>query len=473
MKVLRDLLDIARDSMPAGSDHAGIDQKDLGMIRSHSNLVLANFNFEIIGISLQNRSNLVTMRVVHVCSNDSRGGAAMAAYRLHRAQKMSGIDSCMVVLDKFSADPDVYSVDVPAWWNLIRKKLDRLPLIFYPNRTRTLFTPAWVPLSPLPRLIRSLRPDLIHLHWVGDAALSIEEIGRLEGPVVWTCHDMWPFTGGEHYDENQNHHQQGEGASVVLGSRRNFDLSRLNYLRKVRAWGNSDLSLITPSRWMADCARESLLFHSREVVVIPNTLPQEIYTPAIRADAKRRIGIHPGQKTILFGAMSGDADPRKGFGYLKEALLKMESAVKPGTTLIVFGGSLESPIQEFPGFEVLNTGPINGDSRLAEIYQAADVMAVPSIQENFANTILEAHSSGIPVVAFDLGGNRDMIEHRKTGWLATPFQADSFAEGLFWALDQPESPIAEEARANAVSNYRPEIIAELHRSFYESRIARR
>ena len=119
--------------------------------------------------------------------------------------------------------------------------------------------------SGLDRELNAKGADLLHLHWLQDEFLSVEAIGRLRGPVVWTLHDTWPFCGSEHYPLDAQDQRFALGYSRGSRSRldRGLDLDRWTWLRKGKAWRSllPRLQLIAPSRWMAEQASRSALLH--------------------------------------------------------------------------------------------------------------------------------------------------------------------------------------------------------------------
>ena len=170
------------------------------------------------------------MKVLIVNTFDIRGGAARAAYRLHQALLNAGVDSQMLVQSKSSDDDKVIGrtnkIKLPNILNLLRPGLDALPLICYKDKTKTLFSPAWLPFSGVVDAIEAIDPDIVHLHWIGGGMIHIEDLKRIKRPIVWSLHDMWAFTGGCHYDEGCGKYKSGCCSCPVLGSRRVNDLSQ-------------------------------------------------------------------------------------------------------------------------------------------------------------------------------------------------------------------------------------------------------
>ena len=367
---------------------------------------------------------------------DIEGGAAIAAFRLHKGLQGIGLDSRMLVQSKSSDDPSVIG-PASKWakgFSLVRRRLDNLPLQLYRNREQTIFSPAILP-DNLPSKVVALNPDLIHLHWVYGGFLRLENLRRFCKPIVWTFHDMWAFTGGCHYDDSCGRYLDSCGACPQLNSKNQSDLSHRIWKRKKKAWQDIDISIVTPSRWLSECVRTSFLFKGRDVEVIPNGLDLECYKPTDKRVAKKMMNLPLDRKVILFGALNATSDRRKGFQYLKSAVQKLAmNGWANKADLMVFGsGEPKNPPNL--GLKTHYMGVLHDDISLALLYAASDVFVLPSIQDNLPNTIMEALACGTPVVAFDVGGVPEMIDHQTNGYLCKAADTDDLAHGIDWVIE--------------------------------------
>ena len=243
--------------------------------------------------------------------------------------------------------------------------------------------------------------ELLNLHWLGDSTLSIEEIGRLPCPVLWTLHDQWPFSGAEHYAPLPG---SGEDLAVIWNGshlatkailpelERSCDLNRWTWQRKQRSW-RKPMTLICPSQWMADCVQRSALMGDWPCHVIPNPLNLQQWSPVEPLLARRLLDLPLEAPLVLFGAMGGTADPRKGADVLEQALVIAERDIfnfhykKP--RLVIFG-QVRSALQQSFGLPVHCLGHLHDAVSLRLAYSAADVMVVPSRLDNLPNTATEA-----------------------------------------------------------------------------------
>ncbi|MEG5042560.1 MULTISPECIES: glycosyltransferase family 4 protein [unclassified Microcoleus] len=378
------------------------------------------------------------MKVVIVNSSDTEGGAARAAYRLQQGLQGIGVSSQMLVKNKGSRDPCVISSQ-----NSITNKLDKIistlynsPLRLYPERKPVIFSTEWLPDS-LDIHISQNNPDIINLHWVCGGYLQIESIPRFNQPLVWTLHDMWPFTGGCHYSEDCERYTQSCGSCPQLHSKKESDLSRWVWQRKAKAWKNLNLTLVSPSIWLAKCANSSSLFKDCRVEVIPNGINTQKYKPINRQWAREILNLPQDKQIVLFGSAGGTGDRWKGFNLLVPALQSLsKSGWKDRIELLVFGSSEpEYPIEL--GFKTHYLGRLADDISLATVYAAADIFVAPSVIDNLPNTVMEALACGIPSAAFNIGGLPDMIEHCSNGYLAKPNETEDLAQGIAWVLENP------------------------------------
>ena len=380
------------------------------------------------------------MKVLIVNAADIEGGAARAANRLHHALLAEGVETQMLVQSKASDDFTVIGpgTKIQKGFGKIRPILDSLPVRRYKKRTKTLFSPAWVPFSGVVDRINALQPDVVHLHWVAGGILRIEDIVRIKAPIVWSLHDMWPFTGGCHYDENCGAFRQQCGDCKVLQSPKSKDLSRRIYQRKQAAFQQKkDITLVGLSRWMADEAVASSLFLAEQVVHLPNPIDTQVFAPFDQVAARNLLNLPQDKKLVLFGAMGATSDPRKGYTQLSQALEQLQTQ---DAELVVFGASQPLKGAEFPQ-PAHYLGLLHDDVTLRVLYGAADVMVVPSLQEAFGQTASEAMACGTPVVAFGATGLLDIVDHQKNGYLAEPFDVKDLAKGIDWVLEHnaPES----------------------------------
>ena len=350
---------------------------------------------------------------------------------------------------------------------LLRPRVEGRLVRRYPGWNGLTFSPALLP-DRLTDRVHKLNPDIIHLHWMGDSFLQVETLQRLNRPIVWTLHDSWPFTGGCHIPLDCARYRDKCGACPALGSNRENDLSRKVWQRKLKSWQGLDLTIIAPSRWIAECARSSSLFHARRIEVIPNGLDLRTYRPVDKAVARDALGLPPDKKLILFGAKSATQDMNKGFGLLVQALEKLAKNMSlDAMELLLFGSPPAITRPDF-GCSTHDMGWFNDDTSLALLYSAADVFVFPSLQESLGYTAMEAMACGTPCVAFRQGGVPDLVDHEQNGYLAMPYEVEDLARGMAWILadDVNRSKLSVAARQKVEREFAIGGVVERHLALY-------
>ncbi len=196
--------------------------------------------------------------------------------------------------------------------------------------------------------------------------------------------------------------------------------------------------------------------------MIPNGLDLQKFKPIDKSKAKEDLNLPVDKNLILFGAMNSIKDKRKGFQYLKSAINVLSEDLD--FEAIVFGNSgkdsqLNIPINYMGNFP---------DNMLTKLYSAADVFVAPSVQDNLPNTVMESLACGTPSVAFDIGGMSDMIEHKLTGYLAQPFDAEDLAKGITWVIEDEKrwQALSHQARQKVEDEFTMESVAQRYAELY-------
>lgn len=403
------------------------------------------------------------MKILTVNTYDIYGGAARAAYRLHSSLKNFGVESTMVVLEKLSGDPSVIEFQREDDQFFF---YDRLPLLSYPKKSTTLFSVGMIPNVKFVEYINSSDADIVHLHWIANGFLSIEDLSFIRKPIVWSLHDMWAFTGGCHYDEECGRYQSECGECKILSSRVTDDLSSKLQKEKQKHFQKiNNLTIVGLSTWIAECAHKSVVLCEKKIFKLPNILDTDLYQPSCRRESRRYFQLSQTKKLILFGAVDATKDLRKGFKELLEALKKLKM---DNVECVVFGNQSDFSNRIFP-IKAHFIGTITEEHELIKLYSACDVMIVPSKQEVFGQTAIEAMSCEIPVVAFNSTGLNDIVDHMHNGYLAKSFDTDDLAYGIEWILNHPDIDfLKQNARTKIVSTFSYTVGTPQYVKLYES-----
>lgn len=413
------------------------------------------------------------------------GGAATAAIRLHESLVSAGIRSRFWYARRHVNRPpaDAYQIRWPADKGnplarlaagisaTVRKRLLHWELSrSFSGRgkcTEVFTTPFYAGPTPLDR--QQLDGDLLHLHWVSYLLDYPSFFASLppELPVVWTLHDMNPFTGGCHFAGDCTAFETQCHSCPQLDIRGPRDLSQRSFQVKQRALAGKNLHLVAPSHWLAEQARRSRIFAgTKSVRVIPYGLDTDRFAPVNKAAAKQKLGLPQDRLVIGFGAASVEHH-RKGFRELLAAFGRLGN--KSRVLGLVFGGGA-LPACNFELPEIRSVGFVKDAARQALVYSAADLFVLPSLQDNLPQTGLEAIACGTPVVGFEIGGVPDFVHHGQTGLLAKRGDAADLAANIERLLGHPaeREQMGRNARELALSEFRSERQAERYAELYRS-----
>ena len=414
------------------------------------------------------------MKVLSVCTSDVSGGAARAAYRIHQGVRSSGVDSRMFVKFKGSNDDTVYALSefVPNnpiynaldWCAAkVKNKIQHYQWNQYPDRDA--YYKSDLRGTRIHGALQALDYDILHLHWINNRFIDIHELAKINKPIIWTLHDSWPFCGICHLPMNCKQYESHCGCCPRLGSTKEQDLAYKIFEQKQEIYKKLDLHIVTPSKWLAECAKRSILFGTYSISIIPNCVDTELYKPMDKLEAVTQYGLNPNKKYLLYGAMQATTDKNKGFDLLIDALKQLQNL---DAELIVYGTDEDLSKYNIP-MPVHSLGYIHGDKQMALLYNVADVMIVPSRSENLSNTIMESMSCGVPVVAFAIGGNGDMIDHKQNGYLAEERDCKDLARGIRYCIeDNTNNQLGNAVRKSVLQRYTIDIVALRYKTLYES-----
>lgn len=405
------------------------------------------------------------MRVVHISTFDRQGGAAIAAHRLHHALRENGVDSSMLVLHTSGNEDHIASV--------LSSGMDRFSFKIgtgLDERAVRLVKKIGAGSFSLARFGRDIarhpwvrEADVVNLHWLQGGYVSLKGLSHLfalNKSVIWTMHDMWPFTGGCHYSGGCTGYA-GDCADCPMLLDKYRNMTRRMLRKKIAAYENARLYPVGCSTWLRDIASQSAAFQGIDVHAIPNPIDIDTYRPIDRRQARQSLGLDPDGTYVLFGAASPHVR-RKGYAYLIQALRRLRGQC----ALLVYGAG---EMQDAGGLTVQSLGKLD-EAGLLTAYAAADVFVVPSLEDNLPNTVMEAMACGVPVAAFDAGGISDMIEHGKTGCLAQLRSSEDLAQGIIYCLEHRDE-LAANARKKVETLYTNAAVARKYIDLYEEALS--
>ncbi len=375
------------------------------------------------------------MRVLHLSTHDTRGGAALSAWRLHEGLRQSGVDSRMLVRTKHSDSEHVVEAGdaavVAAWHEQIATPWlqRRMP----PDS-------AWFTVGCVDSFIDQhpwiAEADVLHLHWVAEwlSAAAVARLAALGKPLLWTFHDVWPMSCGVHFAGSNmpadDAWQTGTALPEPISS-----IAMREFQRKHGLLAPLPIQAIAPSQWLGNLIRSSHIGAGWKAHVIPYGIDTQTFAPGDAAGLRERLGL-PAQALLLLFGCQAIGERRKGYPELVEALhlaAKRDPAVcaafdSGAVQLLLFGA--DTPAASEVPLPMIHLGFVRGEAAMADLYRAADAYLCPSLEDNLPNTVLESLACGTPVLGFATGGVPDVVKHEHNGLLANCGDAGELATAL-------------------------------------------
>lgn len=374
------------------------------------------------------------MKIAHLSHNDGGSGAGRAAFSIHRGMRERGIESSLYVGDKRTNDMDVHRVG-GALPLRIRQRFVEFREARYGRMLAAdphgFISPSRLGYFQPETCVAVSEADIVCLYWINGAFLSPEALSGLTQPMIWRLSDAWPFTGGCHYPSGCMNYRKSCGDCPQMmdpsATDPSFDLMR----RKMHAWERLNLTIVAPSRWIAGQAAQSALFGGRRIETIPTGVDLDAFYPVPKDNARMALGLPLESQIVMFGGMTEEPDPRKGFMSLIKALKMLDLTNRPASpSLALFGADNAdiSWVEREAGLPVQSLGRLRRTEQLRSAYSAADLIVVPSAEDNLPNLALEAMACGAPIAAFPSGGIPELVIDGKTGRVARERTPEALAE---------------------------------------------
>lgn len=410
------------------------------------------------------------MRIVHLNYSDQIGGAATSVMRLHKALLKKKINSKIFVSEKTTQEKNVISEKstLHLIFNLLKKAFLRNIRKLSSSKNISTFSMNLIKGITFNK-IKCFKPQIINIHWISNEMISLKEISKINIPVVWTLVDMWLFCGGEHYT-TEKRYIKGYLKHNRINTEKGFDLNRYIWNKK-KKYINKNIKIICISEWLAKEAKKSKLLKNFDIEVINCTIDTNLWKPINKIEAKKILGLNTKKKLILFGATGGISDKRKGFKYILRAL--NENKLKKEQFDIMIFGEQENTGLKFKNRKIyFKKGSFYGnDTALRVFYSAADLLVAPSELEAFGQVASEAGACETPCVSFKNTGFEDVIDHKKSGYLANYKDQNDLTNGILWCLKNLKKlKLGKKARKNVIKKFSNEVISKKYLKIYKDLI---
>lgn len=394
------------------------------------------------------------MKILILNTSERTGGAAVAAGRLEKALLRAGVSVNKLVRKDTKL-------------NRLRFYWERLVIFLCNGLSRKkLFmvsianTGEDISSDPLVK-----DADIIHLHWINQGFLSLNNIKKLvelNKPIVWTMHDMWPCTGICHHARDCKRYQEKCGSCIFLDSKGN-DLSTKIYNQKLSLYKLANITFVGCSQWLTNRAKQSRLLENKLVCSIPNPIDVSLFRQKGQKEVRNLLGLPLNKKLLLFGALNV-TDRRKGIEYL---ITSLELLDRQDVELVVLGQVKEN-IRNMFSLPIHSIGYLSDELKIVDLYNAVDMFVTPSLEENLPNMIMESMACGTPCVGFRVGGIPEMIDHQVNGYVANYKDSKDLANGIQWVLEHKEPQILSDACIKKVKEYYcEEMVAKQYIDLYK------
>ncbi len=408
------------------------------------------------------------MKLLNINYSDYSGGSAIACSRLHNAFLRNNVNSWLAVCQSNKKNKNVltFSKNKNLIKYLIKKNFLRVFLKYYEKKLNTDFSLSLFD-NPLFNEININNFDLINLHWIGNETLSLNQISKIEKPVIWTLTDMWPFLGGEHINyKNLIGSNYWNDEKTLYNSKAN--INKINLKRKIKYYDNQ-IQPVAISKWLSDIASQSIIFKGKDIKVIPCTLDFNFWRPKENLKLKKKI-YNGNKKIILFSSSAGTKDLKKGFNYLTNALSKFKNL--KDLHIVVLGKINSSELNKLNiSYTEISKNFFGEPEDLMEIYSSVDLVIMPSLIEAFGQVALEAAACNVPTVGFDNTGIKEIITHKKNGYIAEYKNSEDLYEGIKWCLEDNNLENLKKECRNIVKEKFDNIhIVNKYRQLYENLI---
>ena len=400
----------------------------------------------------------LALKVLHISKSDS-GGAGNAALRLHKAMVDQGIDSKMLCLQM--SKKEITSV-IKFSDSLLKKTIrsTRLPFNKYVKHNRLLKKRggnyesfSFIESDYLIHRHKLVREaNIINLHFINGFVDYKTFFENVHKPIFWTLHDMNPFMGGFHYQEDLKRNKENLG-----------DIEDYLQNEKITIYKQCrDLSIVSLNRWMFELARHSEHFSDRSNFIIPNTIDFATFNIYDKFAQRERFGL-PTDKVILMFVSFNSGNYRKG----GDILLNTTKEVKARDVIYCQIG--RSAASQQSNNLILNLGHFSNEDDLARLYSAVDAVILPSREDNLPNVLLESLACGTPVISTPVGGCLDVIDHGFNGLFTKNVSSESLAETIDDFVSRHESFNRDAIRAKAFEKFSPVIIVKKYLEAYGER----
>lgn len=393
------------------------------------------------------------MNILLINSADNKGGATKTSWDLFNGLKSAGHEVSYFVRSKYISNRKIFEFPKSGW---------RSTLANFLATDIDFFQSDWL-LSTK----EYQRADVVNCHNIHGGYMKLATIARIarEKPLVWTMHDLWSVTSHAAHSFNQPV-VDGFYQSPSLNTPPIIKWHNEKYLtfRKRRFYERQHFDIVVPSLWLKGKLEKSVL-GDKPVQHIPYGIDTTFFSPGDKKAARKRLGLPLDKKIVLFNTSSGRKNLWKGVSYAETVAKYYRNS---RVNFIFLGGKHQGSVSDG---NITYLGYIFEAGKMRDYYRAADALILTSIAENLPYVILEAMSCGLPVVAFDVGGVKEEVEHKKTGYLVKYKNTKDLITGLdfiFHLSKSQKQEMADAARKKIWEQYSLRQMVKAYSGLFQS-----
>jgi len=345
-------------------------------------------------------------------TSKSRGGANIAAIRISKVLK-----------NKFKIN--LLSPESDDIINFLKIKLARIMVKLFIGKTKYLNS-----LNLFSR-VKKLKDEknILHVHWIGNEAISLDYLIKTKRPILWTMHDMWAITSTEHFLDNPKLKKY-----TLKNCNKNF-IKKSIFYKKKKLFKKKNIHLIANSKWLEKFAKKSELTKNLKINTIYNPIETDQWIRKNKVDCKNKLNLSLKKDYILFGAHGGLKNPRKGGDLLLEIIKKIDLINTKNELEIIILGTDKTYIRTINGIKFNFRKLEKNIGRQLMYHSAVNLTVATSKAESLPQFTVETILCNNPVVSFDIGGNNEIIKHKFNGYLARTYDTADFARGINFCLN--------------------------------------
>jgi glycosyltransferase involved in cell wall biosynthesis len=366
------------------------------------------------------------LKILFINKYDISGGAGIAAFRLNRGlEEHFKTENYFLVGIKRSNLPNVFTTRKPGFENFIERGIN-----FLFNQAGLQY--KYLPFSArrIKELTKEIKPDIISLHNAHGGYFEtslLKELSKI-APIVWTLHDMWAFTANAAHtfgDNSWKDLKKGENENKHFPQ---IGLNTGNWLlkKKKEIYSKSDFSVVCPSEWLFNQAKQSLLFTNKNIYYIPNGIDFRIFKKYDNSEVRKRFNIPDKSVVLAFAAEKGMQSEFKGGDDLIKILKGINENAAEKIHLLIMGLGNYDKLNKLSNFIIHRTGYIFSEDAIAKYLSASDIFIYPTRADNLPSTLIESLACETPAITFDIGGCGEIVKDNYNGYLIEPFNIEKF-----------------------------------------------